>query len=156
RIVEGLDVPIIPVYLDRVWGSVFSFERGRFLWKRPKRIPYPVTVAFGSPLPSTTPAAEVRIALMTVGARAAAMRRGQRDTLGREYIRSAKQHWGSFCMADATTKPLTYGRALTGALLLSQWIRRHGGGAEHIGLLLPSSVGGALANAGTTLAGKIP
>ena len=26
RIVDGLDVPIIPVYLDRVWGSIFSFK----------------------------------------------------------------------------------------------------------------------------------
>ena len=156
HIVSGLDVPIIPVYLDRVWGSVFSFERGKFLWKWPKRIPYPVTVAFGSPLPSTTPAAEVRIALMTVGAHATAMRRGPRDVLGRQFIRSAKRHWGSFCMADATTPPMTYGRALTGALLLSRWIRNNADAAEHIGLLLPSSVGGALANTAATLSGKIP
>src|SRR5689334_7557899 len=33
RIVEGLDVPVIPVSLDRVWGSVFSFKGGRFFWK---------------------------------------------------------------------------------------------------------------------------
>ena len=156
RIVEGLDVPVIPVYLDRVWGSVFSFERGKFLWKVPKRIPYPVTVAFGSPLPSTTSAAAVRIALTTVGARATGIRRGERDVLGRQFMRSAKRHWGSFCMADAATAPLTYGKALTGALLLSRWIRRHAAEPEHIGLLLPSSVGGALANAGATLAGKIP
>ena len=49
RIVKGVDVPIIPVYLGGVWGSVFSFERGRFLWKMPRRIPYPVTVLFGKP-----------------------------------------------------------------------------------------------------------
>src|SRR5215510_7369813 len=30
KIVEGLDVPVIPVHLDRVWGSIFSFEGGRF------------------------------------------------------------------------------------------------------------------------------
>ena len=30
RIVEGLDVPIIPVHLDRLWGSIFSFGKGRF------------------------------------------------------------------------------------------------------------------------------
>src|SRR5205085_7722714 len=30
RIVDGLDVPVIPVYLDRVWGSIFSFKGGRF------------------------------------------------------------------------------------------------------------------------------
>jgi len=156
RIVEGLDVPIVPVYLDRVWGSVFSFERGKFLWKRPKRIPYPVTVAFGAPLPSTTSAADVRIALMTVGARATAIRRGPREVLGRQFIRAAKRRWSSFCIADSATAPLTCGRALTGALLLSRWIRRHADDAEHVGLLLPSSVGGALANAGATLAGKIP
>jgi acyl-[acyl-carrier-protein]-phospholipid O-acyltransferase/long-chain-fatty-acid--[acyl-carrier-protein] ligase len=156
HIVSGVDVPIIPVYLDRVWGSVFSFERGRFLWKWPKRIPYPVTVAFGAPLPSGTPAAEVRIALMEVGATATSMRRGSRDVLGRVFITSAKQHWGSFCMADATTGPLTYGRVLTGALLLSRWIRRHAGDAQHIGLLLPSSVGGALANIAASIAGRTP
>ena len=41
RIMKGVDVPIIPVNLDGVWGSIFSFERGRFLWKMPRRIPYP-------------------------------------------------------------------------------------------------------------------
>src|SRR4029079_13999423 len=82
RIVEGLDVPIVPVYLDRVWGSVFSFERGRFLWKMPRRVPYPVTVAFGAPLPATTSAAEARVALMTLGAEATSIRRGPHDVLG--------------------------------------------------------------------------
>jgi len=76
--------------------------------------------------------------------------------LGRQFIRSAKRRWGSFCIADGATAPLTYGRALTGALLLSRWIHRYANAAEHIGLLLPSSVGGVLANAGATLAGKIP
>ena len=51
RIVDGLDVPIVPVCLDRVWGSIFSFKGGRFFWKWPVRVPYPVTVAFGRPLP---------------------------------------------------------------------------------------------------------
>jgi len=37
RIVAGTDVPIIPVHLDRLWGSIFSFERGKFFWKLPKR-----------------------------------------------------------------------------------------------------------------------
>src|SRR5207302_8663582 len=67
RIVDGLDVPIIPVYLDRVWGSIFSYKGGRFFWKWPVRVPYPVTVAFGTPLPSTTTAPEARLALQTLG-----------------------------------------------------------------------------------------
>ena len=46
---KGVDAPIVPVNLDGVWGSIFSFERGRFLWKMPRSIPYPVTVSFGKP-----------------------------------------------------------------------------------------------------------
>jgi len=30
RIMKGVDVPIIPVNLDGVWGSIFSFAGGRF------------------------------------------------------------------------------------------------------------------------------
>src|SRR5579884_2160656 len=45
RIIKGLDAPIVPISLHGVWGSIFSFERNRFIWKFPRRIPYPVTVS---------------------------------------------------------------------------------------------------------------
>ncbi|MGA8102050.1 MAG: MFS transporter, partial [Candidatus Acidiferrales bacterium] len=63
RIMKGIDAPIVPVDLDGVWGSIFSFERGRFLWKLPRRVPYPVTISFGAPLPSGATASEVRAAV---------------------------------------------------------------------------------------------
>jgi acyl-[acyl-carrier-protein]-phospholipid O-acyltransferase/long-chain-fatty-acid--[acyl-carrier-protein] ligase len=40
RVMEDVEAPIIPVALDGVWGSIFSFEKGRFLWKMPRRFPY--------------------------------------------------------------------------------------------------------------------
>jgi acyl-[acyl-carrier-protein]-phospholipid O-acyltransferase/long-chain-fatty-acid--[acyl-carrier-protein] ligase len=48
-------VPIIPVGLSGLWGSVFSHEGGRFLWKWPRRFPYDVTLRYGDPLPTDTP-----------------------------------------------------------------------------------------------------
>ena len=60
---------MIPVHLDRMWGSIFSFEGGRFLWKWPKRVPYPVTVSFGEPMPSTVQAHDVRQAILELGER---------------------------------------------------------------------------------------
>src|SRR5437899_365051 len=60
RIMKGVDAPIIPINVDGVWGSIFSFERGRFLWKLPRSIPYPVTVSFGRPLPPASTPFEVR------------------------------------------------------------------------------------------------
>ena len=60
RIIKGIDVPIIPVNIDGIWGSIFSFSGGHFLWKWPRTIPYPVRITFGKPLPPTATAPEVR------------------------------------------------------------------------------------------------
>src|SRR5262249_4876584 len=49
RIIEGLEVPVIPVHLDRLWGSIFSFQDGRFFWKWPKQLPYPAPVSSAAP-----------------------------------------------------------------------------------------------------------
>jgi acyl-[acyl-carrier-protein]-phospholipid O-acyltransferase / long-chain-fatty-acid--[acyl-carrier-protein] ligase len=157
RIVEGLDVPIIPVYLDRVWGSIFSFKGGHFFWKWPVRVPYPVSVAFGKPLPSTTTAAEARLAVQELACELALTRRRPDESLGRQFVRTAKHEWWSFAMADAMAKkPLTFGRVLISTLLLSRWARRRLPDQSMVALLLPASVGGALANIGLSLAGRVP
>jgi acyl-[acyl-carrier-protein]-phospholipid O-acyltransferase / long-chain-fatty-acid--[acyl-carrier-protein] ligase len=156
RIVDGLDVPVIPVHLDRLWGSVFSFSQGRFFWKWPERIPYPVTVAFGKPMPSTVKAAAARQAIQELGAEVMAFRFGPLDALHARFVRAAKRHWGSFCMADSSGKELTYGRTLIGSLVLSRWIRAHCRDEQMIGLMLPASIGGALANLAVALSGRVP
>ena len=50
KILKGTDAPVIPVFLDELWGSIFSYERGKFLWKKPRHWPYPVSISFGAPL----------------------------------------------------------------------------------------------------------
>jgi len=42
--------PVVPAYMDGLWGSIFSFERGKFINKRPYRLQYGVTVSFAEPL----------------------------------------------------------------------------------------------------------
>lgn len=39
--------PLVPVWCDGAWGSVFSFERGKAFRKMPYRVPYGLVVAFG-------------------------------------------------------------------------------------------------------------
>ena len=162
RIVKDLDVPIIPVHLDRLWGSIFSFENGRFFWKRPKRLPYPVTVSFGSPLPSTTKAEAVRHTIAELGQTAVAYRRTRRDLLHLRFIATAKQHWFRFALADSTGKQLSYGKTLIASILLARWLRttrRHETDEideTMVGLLLPASTAGVVANLATLLAAKIP
>ena len=49
-IARHTNAQVVPVWLDQLWGSIFSFQGGRFFTKFPKRIPYPVAIAFGKPL----------------------------------------------------------------------------------------------------------
>jgi len=62
-IMQGVSCPIIPVYLHNVWGSIFSFSGKKVLWKFPKRIPYPITIIYGKPLPPEAKAGEVEQAV---------------------------------------------------------------------------------------------
>ncbi len=152
KIVAGTGVPIIPVHLDRLWGSIFSFEGGKFFWKWPKQIPYRVTVTFGAPLPADTSAQAVRQAIQELSADATAHRKQPGDLLDRRMIRTARRNWKHFAMADSTGRSLTYGEMLTGAVLVSRSLPAD----QMVGVLLPSTVGGALVNLGLTLRGVVP
>jgi acyl-[acyl-carrier-protein]-phospholipid O-acyltransferase/long-chain-fatty-acid--[acyl-carrier-protein] ligase len=156
RMVEGLDVPIVPVFLDRVWGSIFSFKGGKFFWKIPERLPYPVTVVIGRPLRSAVSAAEARLAVLELAAEATRHRRPTTDLLHTEYIRVAKRRWRHPAIADSTGQKLTHGRTLVGAMLFARLLRDRTRDERMVGLLLPSSVGGALANIAVLMAGRIP
>ena len=63
RIMKNVDSPVVPVALGGVWGSIFSSAGGKFFWKWPRRILYPVTVNFGKPMPANSTADEVRQAV---------------------------------------------------------------------------------------------
>ena len=125
KIVRGTGAPIIPVHLDRLWGSVFSFAGGKFFAKWPRRIPYPMTISFGDPMPEGATAQDVYQTVMELGSEAASLRKEHGDTLGERFIRSARRNWNRFAMADSSGRELTHGRALAGSLLVSDWARRN-------------------------------
>jgi acyl-[acyl-carrier-protein]-phospholipid O-acyltransferase/long-chain-fatty-acid--[acyl-carrier-protein] ligase len=59
-------------------------------------------------------------------------------------------------MADTTGTELSFGKTLIGSMLLSRWLRQHRSNDSMVGILLPASAGGALANIAVSLTGKIP
>ena len=160
RIMEGLDVPIIPVNLDRVWGSIFSFKDGRTFFRWPERFPYPVTVSFGAALSSSAKAPEVRQAVLELGSEAAPLGRSRRDQLHLRFMRTAKRNWLSFAAADGQ-RSLNYGSLLVESLLLARRLkkvmgRRSASEREKVGLILPPSTEAALVNLAVLFAGRTP
>jgi hypothetical protein len=62
------NVPILPVHVDQVWGSVFSMSGGKFFNKWPVRFPYPITVRAGSLIsPNDANTENVRMQVLELG-----------------------------------------------------------------------------------------
>jgi acyl-[acyl-carrier-protein]-phospholipid O-acyltransferase/long-chain-fatty-acid--[acyl-carrier-protein] ligase len=156
RVMKGVDAPIVPVCLDGVWGSIFSFEKGRFLWKLPRRFPYPVSVSFGKPLASTATAFEVRQAVQDLQSDAFQYRRRWLRPLGKSLVRTAHRHPLRFAMADMRRARVKWGAVLLSSIFLARRLKKLWAGQEMVGILLPPSVPGAYVNFAAVLCGRIP
>ncbi len=154
RILEGFDIPVVPIHLDQVWGSIFSYEGGKFFWKWPKRVPYPVTITYGAAMPSNSTKEAMRTAVVELGADAAEARE-YKETLASRFIEAAKRYGGRLAVADSSGKELTFRHTLIAALLMAGRLKRKHRDEEMIGLLLPASAGAAIANLGVTLRGQV-
>jgi acyl-[acyl-carrier-protein]-phospholipid O-acyltransferase/long-chain-fatty-acid--[acyl-carrier-protein] ligase len=156
RVMKGVDAPIVPVHLDGVWGSIFSYERGRFVWKLPRSIPYPVTVSFGEPMPPTATPFEVREAVQELQSDAYRHHKNLLRPLHRGLIRTAHRYPFRFAMGDKRRPRMRWGGALLASILLARRLRTTWAGQEMAGILLPPSIPGALVNFAALLSGKIP
>ena len=155
RILKGLDVPVIPMHIDGIWGSIFSFSGGKFFWKWPRKIPYPVRVTFGKPLPATVTSTEARQTVLELGADAFARRKRQMKPIPESFIETARRHPLRFAMADMRTPKLKFFSALVKTIFLARRLRPAWKDQQTIGVLLPPSIGGAMVNLAAMLAGKI-
>ena len=156
RIIKNSGHPIIPVYIGGAWGTITSYHHGNRVkrWKGFSR--HEVSVIFGKPLPATSSAGTARLAVMELSCDYFNSRKSSRRSLGQEFIKTARENWGLPIVADSGGGELTYGGLLIGALEFAASIKKRTARRENIGLLLPPSSGGALANLAVTLAGRVP
>ncbi|MFN0103993.1 MAG: MFS transporter [Bryobacteraceae bacterium] len=151
---SGVQSPIVPAWIEGLWGHPLSMKGGKLggswgRWFRPK-----VTVIVGESVVGPIPPEALRAKVMDLASQAATDRREPHDTIGRRFVSAGRARWNSLGIADSFGKEMTFGQTLIGAQLLRRWLDRHASGQPMIGLLLPNSVGAALANIAVTLSGR--
>ncbi len=199
------NAPVVPVHLGGVWGSIFSFERGKFFWKKPLHLPYPVAIRFGKPMSPTEATVEnLRNALLGLAKPSdpvnAPPRTADNDPklpqpaqpapaaqpkppaqapgaplldldsakfqarpefaghLAEAMVRALKKRGGRETVVDYSHEKAkrVNGSTLLGiSLALAQRIRRDIP-EPRVGIVLPPSAGGLIANYAVMLAGKTP
>ncbi len=153
RIVKGRSAPIVPVHLDRVYGSFLSPRAGRLQWW-PTRIPCPVTVSFGEPLPATAAPAEVRRAVDELGEAAWRLRAADISPLHHGLVRAVRRAPWRRSLADSQGRRLSRLGMLSAAVLLARRLRAPWKDQREVGILLPPSIGGALGAVAASLSGR--
>src|SRR5216117_1876330 len=156
-IARHANAAVVPVWLDQLWVSIFSFQGGRFFTKLPKRVPYPVTIAFGKPLKAeAVDIATVREELLKLGEFCYSRRPAIDRHLGEECVRGLKRRPFATAVIDGLDhSSLSRSKLLGAAAALSRFLRRQFAD-ERIAIVLPANKGSMMANMAVTLAGKVP
>ncbi len=153
KVVKGTDVPVIPVHLGGLWGSIFSHAGARCFWKLPRRWPYSVSVRFGRPIRRPSGPDEVRRAVLELGETAVPDPAHQQLVPVRRFVRMCRRNLRRVKVADSTGAQLSGAQLLTRSLVLRRLLRRKvlGADEQYVGVLLPSSAAGVVANAALAL-----
>jgi acyl-[acyl-carrier-protein]-phospholipid O-acyltransferase/long-chain-fatty-acid--[acyl-carrier-protein] ligase len=148
---------VVPVWLDQLWGSIFSFQGGKFFTKFPKRIPYAVTVAFGKGLESkAADVATMREELLKLGEFCFSRRPSLERHLAEECVRGLKRRPFATAVLDGIDHgSLSRAKLLGAASALSRHLREEFPD-QRIAIVLPASKGAMVANLAVMLANKVP
>ena len=156
-IAHAAECPVIPVWLDQLWGSIFSFQGGRYFKKFPKRVPYPVTILFGEPLPhDRADIAIVRQRMLELGEAAYQQRPLLQGHLAMACLRGLKHHQCETVLIDGMDgSRMSRGMLLAAAIVLARHLTAHCP-KKRIAVMLPPGRAAVIANLAVMLADKVP
>ncbi len=148
KILQKTTAQVLPVYLEGIWGSIFSFSEGRFFKKWPKQFRRTITLYVGEPLPPETPISTIRTRVQALGSQAQIDNRRQFPVLARRVLRAWRRRGGRLQAADTLGVEAGGRTLLIRTLALRRCLRREvfSDDEKFVGVLLPPSVGAVAVN----------
>ena len=154
-------VPIVPVFIGGMWGSYFTELRYRGTKRKISRLTQRLTVAFGKRMYDVRHKYWVERAVEELGVDAMDPARFPKDRHFRlpavEMLYNNRRFGKTRRFADSTGAELTGRGAILRALIFRRLLRRLiAKDEQYVGVLLPSTIPGMLANAALTIDRRVP
>ncbi|BAF72119.1 acyl-[ACP]--phospholipid O-acyltransferase [Sulfurovum sp. NBC37-1] len=147
---DAEDAVIIPFYLRGLWEDNFSYASNKMKRNTNKDI----SVTFGEELNVHSGASEVKKAVFDLSVKSWKTYTQTLPSLQKAWIRAAKEQGGKLCIADSTGVEVNGDRFVTGTLMIASALKPILKESQNIGLLLPTSVAGSMANMAILTLGK--
>ena len=147
---EVSNAVIVPFYLRGLWEGGFSHASTK-LKKREQR---DIGVIFGKAMPISSTAMEVKEAVFRLSIASWKSYSSRLPSLQEAWINEAKEGGSKLCVADSTGVELMGYRFITAVLLMRSAFKKRLGHEQHVGLIVPTSAGGSIANMAVLTLGK--
>jgi len=141
---------IVPFYLRGLWEGEFSHASEKLKEKKQKDI----GVTFGKPMPINSSTDEVKEAVFKLSIGSWVSYSKRLPTLPKAWIKEAKNIGGGLSIADSTGVELSGHRFTTAVFLMRKAFKKLLGMEQNVGLVVPTSAGGAIANMAILTLGK--
>ena len=137
------NIPVIPMHLSMLWGSLFRIHQGHLRFIRPHKLPIPATVYVGEPIPADWSGFKIWQKIGELGAEAEMPLIPGEKTIHHRFLKRAKQHPLQVTFRDFDeTEKLNNFRILDRSILLSKKLRsitrERGDAGENMGIMLPN------------------
>ncbi len=147
------DVVIQPFYLRGLWGSQFSSSSEKLKSKPMPGWRRDIIVAFGETIDKNTRADVLKRRVFDLSVSSWQSYADDLPTLAHAWIDTTVHRRKELAIADTSGQPLSASKLLTAAIAFSKRIKRNSP-EQNIGLLVPTSAGGVIANMATLMLGK--
>ena len=152
-ITKDIDVPIIPFYIRGLWGSRFSHAHEKLKYNVSLR-ERDIGVSFGKPLPASTTASELKHAIFELQIESWSKYVDTLKPIQHSWLKMAKMQGEKLCVADSTGAELSNHKFAAVVFTFAQKIAQKCADEQNIGIVMPTSAGGALVNMAVLSLGK--
>jgi acyl-[acyl-carrier-protein]-phospholipid O-acyltransferase/long-chain-fatty-acid--[acyl-carrier-protein] ligase len=156
----GLAVPVIPVRLGMIWGSIFTYYYGKIKLRFPAELPHPASVTIGKPVDPNLTGYQMRLLLSEMAAETELIPAGQELPLHSRFAQLAKHHPLRKMIKEFNgteqREPRNFS-LLVKAVLLSREIRRIVPVEDkYVGIMLPGTAACTVTVLAVMMADKTP
>ncbi|MEN9353116.1 MAG: hypothetical protein RL318_441 [Fibrobacterota bacterium] len=145
---------VVPFYLQGLWGSVYSFASGGYRQSVRGLASRIITVAFGESLPDTADAALVKREVQELSIDAWDAHIGRMKPVAASWLHASKRVGASPAILGHDGQNLSGTRLVAAVLAFAAKLEVLTKGQQTVGILLPPSSGGVIANLACMVRGK--